>query len=178
MDGRLIARHASSSPQSSWLVYTLSSHTLVRIGPDIAVAIQRVVAALETVLHLGPQVHHFATTYSLSHITIILRTDIPDGGAGVVDITLLRLRLVRGDLVATEFHDSSLCRRIADQLQSIQKYQPGIEVPFRCVEDWMGYGIMQHQIYDKMLLASKTPAAWSEFKKGFVKFENKRVSLK
>jgi hypothetical protein len=74
------------------------------------------------------------------------------------------LRLRSGTLTAHTLKDTKLLGRIDDQLKAIHKYQPKLEVPFRCVEDWRGYGPRDHPIYTQMVNASTSRDVWQEFK--------------
>jgi len=146
----------------SRLVFTLAPVTLVRIGPDLDTALNGLISSLTATLNeKGNKPRHFATTYSLANITILL--DCFEPGEDI-HLQLLQLRLRSGTLTAHTLKDTKLLGRIDDQLKAIHKYQPKLEVPFRCVEDWRGYGPRDHPIYTQMVNASTSQDVWQEFK--------------
>lgn len=145
---------------SSRFILVLAPLTLVRIGPDLDTALKNVVLSLTTIFEsfdLKPS--HFATTYSLKSLVIII--DCFEAKEGM---QLLLLRLRSGRLTINPFDDQKLSRRIANQLQLIQQRQPKLATPFRCVEDWYGVGPPEHPIYERMVKASTSEDNWQEFK--------------
>ncbi|KAF1963107.1 hypothetical protein CC80DRAFT_588574 [Byssothecium circinans] len=143
----------------SRLVYVLAPGSLVRLGPNLDGALTAVITSLEAALPGPTKPRHFATTYSLANITIVLDCYKPDEE---IQLQVFRLRQKKNRLFG--HRDQGLSKRIADQLQDIQRHQPGIQTPFRCVEDWRGIGPKDHQVYENMAEASASITAWRNFK--------------
>ncbi|KAF2177539.1 hypothetical protein K469DRAFT_719749 [Zopfia rhizophila CBS 207.26] len=152
-------------PQPSRLVYILAPGTLVRIGPDLDGALTSVIASLRAAFH-GTQgkARHLATTYSLANITIVM--DYFESGEKI-QLQVLRLRLQGNRLVGCRDQGSELLNRINNQLQSIQHHQPNIQTPFKCMEDWRGFGPKDYHIYTEMAKASTSTDNWRKFKATF-----------
>ena len=147
---------------NSRLVFTLSPGILVRIGPDIDTALKNVISNLMTVVERsGMRPCHFATTYSLRTLVIIINCFETEEE---VQFLLFRLYFRSGQFTIYEFDDQKLSQRIIDQLQAIQKHQPKLPKPFHCVEDWYGAGPIDHPIYDRMVKASTSTDTWQKFK--------------
>ncbi|OCK78442.1 hypothetical protein K432DRAFT_444613 [Lepidopterella palustris CBS 459.81] len=141
--------------QPSRLVFTLVPSILVRIGPDLDTALNGLISGLTSTLsNKRNKARHFATTYSLANVAIVIDCFEP---GEEIHLQLLRLRLQSGssECTACTFDDARLSQRIADQLQTIQKHQPKLVTPFRCVEDWQGLGPRDHPIYERMVEAIK-----------------------
>jgi len=57
----------------SYLVFTLTPVTLVYIGPDLNTVLNSLISSLTATLNKkGNKPRHFATSYSLANITILL----------------------------------------------------------------------------------------------------------
>ncbi|KAF2174570.1 hypothetical protein K469DRAFT_687395 [Zopfia rhizophila CBS 207.26] len=154
--------------QPSRLVFTLAPFTLVRIGPNLDAALNGLISSLIAALSSKQNnILHFATTYSLANVAIVI--DCFESGEEIrLQLLRLRLRPCLGtvELTPYPFENALLSQRIADQLQIIQKRQPTLVIPFRCVEDWYGLGPRDHPIYDRMVEASTSKDVWREFKAG------------
>ena len=142
----------------SRLIYIIAPGTLVRLGPDLDGALTSVIASLQAAISSPKKPSHFATTYSRVSITIVL-----DCGENV-ELQVFRLLHQRNGNKLLGYPDQGLSSRILNQLQDIQKYQPNIQTPFTCVEDWRRYGPKDHQIYEEMAKASTSASAWKDFK--------------
>ncbi|KAF2175210.1 hypothetical protein K469DRAFT_78028 [Zopfia rhizophila CBS 207.26] len=154
--------------QPSRLVFTLAPFTLVRIGPNLDAALNDLISSLTSALSSKRNnIRHFATTYSLANVAIVM--DCFEPGEEIC-LQLLRLRprprpyLETVELTPYPFENALLSQRITDQLRTIQKLQPTLGIPFRCVEDWRGLGPRDHPIYNRMVEASTSKDVWREFK--------------
>lgn len=145
--------------QPSRVVYIIAPGSLVRLGPDLDGALTAVIASLEAALAGPTKPRHFATTYSLANITIVMDCYKPGED---IQLQVFRLRQSKNKLFG--HRDQGLSKRIADQLEDIQLNQPNIQTPFSCIEDWRGYGPKDHHIYKRMVEASASIEAWRKFK--------------
>ena len=107
--------------------------TLIYISPNLNTALNGLISSLTTILNKkGNKPRHFTTMYSLANITILLNCFKPSKD---IHLQLLQLRLQSGTLTAHTLKDTKLLGRINNQLKAIYKYQPKLEVPFRCVKN-------------------------------------------
>jgi len=137
----------------------------VYIGPNIDNAITDLVNALITAFEdKGFHARHIATTYSLANIAILLDCFTSNKKIYVNLVRLVRLCFRNGSISGTEFENKGLSRRVIDQLQNIQSSYQDLEFPFRCVEDWQGFGPRDHPIYERMVEASRSIEKWRAFK--------------
>lgn len=157
----------------SRLVYILAPGTLVRLGPDLDGALTSVIASLQAALGGSRKPNHFATTYSLANITVVI--DCYDSSEDI-QLQVFRLRQSKNRLLG--YPDQGLSSRIADQLRDIQKYQPNIQTPFMCMEDWRGIGPKDHRIYENMAEASSSMVAWREFKDAVTRLSSPSVLVR
>lgn len=148
--------------QPSRLICTVAPGSLVRIGPDLEQAHDYLVSNLIDAYHSeGYNARHFATTYCLVNITIVI--DCFESGEEV-KLQLVRFCTRGNQIFVSTWEDDGLKQRISDQIRSIQKLQPNISLPFRCLEDWRGYGPREGDIYQRMLCASISQDKWLEFR--------------
>ncbi|KAI9848053.1 MAG: hypothetical protein M1837_001155 [Sclerophora amabilis] len=153
------------------VVYTLAPGMLVRIGPDLDTALRDLVNSLLrdlTAAH-GHAARHFATTYSLLTIAIMIDTFV-ESHQQDVDIKhpqLKRLRLANGKVVGQSFEQPALQDRVSAQLDKIFHFKPTLSVPFMCVEAWMGIGPPERPLYENMNKASSSVSAFRAFKASF-----------
>jgi len=98
----------------------LAPVTLVYIGPDFNIVLNGLISSLTTTLNKkGNKPRHFATTYSLANIMILLDCFKPGKD---IHLQLLQLRLRSGTLIAHTLKDTKLLGRIDNQLKAIYKY--------------------------------------------------------
>jgi hypothetical protein len=174
MESQIIVNQQFFPDQVSRILYIITPFRLVRLGPDLDTAIKNLIITLTTLfVQKGKLVHHFATTYSLATITIIIEFK----ERGESPLQLFQLRLRDRELTASEFEDARLSTRVIDQLQNIQKNQPRLAIPFRCVEDWQGLGSKEHDIYNRMVKASTSKDDWQKFMED-LRRRRKEIQLK
>jgi hypothetical protein len=150
--------------EPSRVIYTLSPVSLVHIGPDFQSALDGLVLNLLNAYRLvGHEAIHFATTYSLSTIAIILDC-FPPGNTIDVRIRFVRLQAKNNEWAGQAFEDNQLIQRITSQLQSIRNHQPDLQTPLVCYEGWRGHGAKDRPIYGKMVQAGSSIEAWRAFR--------------
>jgi hypothetical protein len=143
-------------------VYILNPVSLVYIGPNIEEALTNLIADLFTTFNnKNVKARHIATTYSLANIAILFDCFEP---GEAFQTSLVRLRYRNGNISGSRFEDRRLSQRIIDQLQTIQRNHQDLTTPFRCVEDWQGFGPQDHPIYDRMVEASGSIDKWRKFR--------------
>ena len=140
------------------LAITISPGNLIHIGPNLEDALFCLVVDVYKALD-ARKWSLLAITYSLSNLTIVLRSH-----EIAADIQLYRIRRNGSVFSNSSFQNPGLSRRIELQLQSIFRAHATIVTPFRCFEDWDGIGYRKHPIYERMLGASVSMDAWRAFR--------------
>ncbi|KAF2741502.1 hypothetical protein EJ04DRAFT_5288 [Polyplosphaeria fusca] len=146
-------------PYPSRLVYIITPGTLVRLVPDLEGALCSLIASLRAALAAFPKSNHYATTYSLVNIAIVL--DCYNPGEDI-EVHVFRLRQRDNTIVGCP--DPALTPRITQQIRDIERHQPNIQTPFTCAEDWRGFGPKDHPIFEAMAKASTSTKTWRNFK--------------
>jgi hypothetical protein len=163
-------REACSVSQPSRVVYTMRPISLVYTGPNLDKAIEDLIAELIAAFKdHGTTARHFATSYTLSNITLLIDCFEP---GEPFETSLMRLRYGSGNIWGKKFQDKGLSERITRQLGMIQRLHPDLTIPFRCIESWDGCGPQEYPghdkriLYDKMVEASHSIEKWQMFLDG------------
>lgn len=147
-----------SLPASSSVAFFTSPVHLVQLGPDLETALQELIAFLTHHVSDATDAPLTVITFSWRTIGVIFSNKEPQ------NFVCLRLRLHGDRIQAQELPDQQLTKRIVTQLCNINKRQPTIDTPFRCSEDWQGYGPREHRIYEQMVTASRSPEQWKDLR--------------